>query len=101
MLNSILADTNLGSFVRLHGRQKETTLRILALQYNLPDLPKLIIRYYKFNYPSLFNYDINDPNADVHMLKDASVESFSNLQVRLPSFQEDNYVDQVVRTTGT
>ena len=93
MLNSTLADTNSGSFVRLQDRQKETTLRTLALQYNLPDLPKLIIGHYKFNYPSLFNYDINDPDANVHTLKDASVESFLNLRVRLPSFLEDNYVD--------
>src|SRR5258706_3651740 len=83
MIKSPLADTNSGSFVRLEGRQKEATLRTLALQYNLPDLHKLIIGHYKFNYPNLFNYDINDPDADVHTLMDASVESLSNLRVRL------------------
>ena len=90
------------SFVWLQGRQvyeRVSNLQSLGVEYSFSDYENLICHYFKENYSTLFNYNLHDPNADVHTLFTSPIESFSSLQTQLPSFQND-YIDHIVRLTG-
>src|SRR5258706_2269914 len=59
------------SFVRLQGRQayeRVSNLQSLGVEYSFSDYENLVFHYFKENYPTLFNYNIHDPNADIHTL---------------------------------
>ena len=77
------------SFVWLQGCQayeRVSNLQSLGVEYGFSDYENIICHYFKENYPILFNYNLHDPNANVHILVTSPVESFSNLRIWLPLF---------------
>jgi hypothetical protein len=92
------------SFVRLQGPQyskEDATIQHIADKYNIPDMEEMLAAYFKLNYPTLFAYDTMDPCADFDELLAGPVQAFSSLRIHFPSFQGGEYVDHIVRSTGS
>ena len=73
----------------------------LAIEYNIPDINELHLKYYKKNHPDLFIYDAKNHNADVGDLLKGVVEPFCSLRIRFPAFSGNGFTDDIVWSTGS